>query len=60
MLLARAPLLNLFSVLFIWELKDDSTKLFPHDIDGQSVTFLAGTIIGYLLTYLGGYVTPEE
>jgi len=29
-------------------------------IDGQSVTFLAGTVVGYLLTYLGGYVTPEE
>lgn len=29
-------------------------------VDGQSVTFLAGTIIGYLLTYLGGYLTPEE
>ena len=29
-------------------------------VDGQSITFLAGTIIGYLLTYLGGYITPEE
>jgi len=29
-------------------------------IDGQSITFLAGTIVGYLLTYLGGYVTPED
>jgi len=28
-------------------------------IDGQSVTFLAGIIIGYLLSYLGGYLTPE-
>lgn len=29
-------------------------------IDGQSVAFLAGTIVGYLLAYLGGYVMPEE
>jgi len=29
-------------------------------IEGQSVAFLAGTIVGYLLTYLGGYITPEE
>ena len=31
-----------------------------HLIDGQSVTFLAGTIIGYLLSYLGGYIKPEK
>ena len=25
-------------------------------IDGQSVTFFAGTLVGYLLSYLGGYI----
>ncbi len=46
------PVYGIISLIFIGVTILASQNI----IDGQSVTFFAGTLVGYLLAYLGGFI----